>query len=374
MKSLDQVTFRWLRRDETKAGMAAIRRLWRKTHILGHDEELFRWQYMHGHDDEHLGMIVAEAGGEIVAFSGLVLLPYHIYGKPVSGGLGSITIVEPSWRELGLGLRLIPEADRNLDIIGSVGIARRISVVFRLQGRHVFEAFPRRLGLGNDKAVAAYLDLAGYTADESKRVKSECSRVHEIKSDSSIKMEPLSSDNLPEWDETWHKYFAPHLIGVSKEASYLEWRYLQHPWFKYECYLARDGKGDVAGLAVWRIVELGQGLHCVRILDFLPANPVSGKAMAAFIAERAPEDFAYMEHCALGKKGEILSEIGLDKNGAGLVSVYTSPPDKNYCALPSAYLVHKENVGLEPAAFVNHPDCYLTLADSDQDRPNVEVG
>jgi len=373
MKENNSVRMRWLRKDEASLGMAAIRRLWRRGHILAHDEKLFLWQYGRGKDSEHLGFLIAEAEEGIVACSGTILLPYHYYGKSLHGGCGAITVVSPPYRESGLGLTLMPEADRELDIICSCGISKRIAIIFRLQGRHVFEEFPRAVCLGKEQALESYLRGAAYTPGERRLVQTSCSRLVKTPAQAGFRLEELNADNLEEWDAAWNGLFAPHLIGVARTADYLRWRYWEHPRFRYQVLLARNAQGQICGLTAWRNIELPGGISAMRILDFLPLDESAGRALASGLAQAIPEHCAYVEHSALGRRWEGLKHLGLSRQGSRLLSVHTSPPEKECCALLAAYLVNAERVGLSAKAFVESPDNYVTLADTDQDRPHIEM-
>ena len=156
------IRLRWLSSDEAARGMEAIRLLWRSDHILARDEALFRWQYGQGHDSEHLGFLIAEDEDTIVGCSGLILLPWHCYGVPLRGSAGAILIIDPLYREQALGLKLMQESDKGQQVIGSFGINKRIAMLFRLQGRHVLPALPRKICHGDPQTLEIYAHMAGY--------------------------------------------------------------------------------------------------------------------------------------------------------------------------------------------------------------------
>ena len=363
------IRLRWLSSDEATRGMEAIRLLWRSDHILARDEALFRWQYGQGHDSKHLGFLIAEDGDTIVACSGLMLLPWHRYGAPLRGGVGAITIVAPEYREQALGLQLIREADNGLQIIGSFGINKRIAMLFRLQGRHVLPAFPRRICHGDPQSLEIYAHMAGYEPEAVDQLRQSCGALLKKSPENSYRIEELSFDNLMEWDAAWQTLFEPKLIGVARHAAYMRWRYLEHPRFAYKGLLVRHSSGEICGMAVLREIPLPGEICAVRILDFLARDEYAGKALAAAISELIPANCAYVEHFSLGQQGIALEHIGLSTEGSQLFSVYTSPPDYRHCSILSALLVSNVD-GYTARTFAESPDIYVTLADGDQDRPN----
>lgn len=367
MQANENIRFRWLRHDEVRLGMETIARLWKKEHVLARDSALFRWQYGHGRDAEHLGFLVAEAEEGVVACSGLMVLPYHMQGTPVFGGVGAITVVDPRYREQALGLSLMREADKDLAIIGSFGINQRIARLFRLQGRHVF-SYPRYVCLTKKALYERYMASAGGDVNMARVAWEKCGHGTAVSMPSGYAVEELCEGNMEEWDRAWRNVFAPRLIGVARDAAYLRWRYLEHPRFTYLALVVRNPRGNVCGLTVCRTVPLPDDLCALRILDFLPEDDKAGQALAARLMEMVPDQCAYVEHAALGQQWRGLKLLGLDATGAAGISAYTSPPDLAHTDVLSEFMVtHKDYTS---QSFAESPLCYMTLADGDQDRPN----
>lgn len=362
----EELNFRWLRPDESRIGMAAIDELWRKNHILARDEVLFCWQYERGKHPGHLGFLVAESDGKIVGFSGLLPLPWHYHGSPIAGGVGAITIIAPEYREAAQGLGLMAEVDRDLNIVGSFGINKRVARLYELQGRYVAREFPRRIALAD--CAEEYLDAYAYPETQKNEILKNCHRLRKKPLLHSYTLEKLTADNLQAWDSAWRSCFAPRLVGVGRPGEYVDWRYLRHPRYEYECLLLRGASKNICGLAVFRVIDLQNGLTALKILDFLALDHDSGHALAAGISEHVPERCAYIEFFAPGRQGDALASIGLDRSGSNLLSVYSSPPDPCHCEILSALLVNLPD--FTPKAFAEHEDIYFTIADGDQDRPN----
>jgi hypothetical protein len=362
-----KISFRWLRNEEAPVGMEALARLWRKDHILAQDEALFRWQYGQGRDAEHLGFLVAEAEEGVVACSGLMVLPCHFHGKPVLGGAGAITIVDPRYREQALGLKLMAEADRDLSIVSSINISKRIAMLFRVQGRHVF-LYPRYVALAHRDALQSYILTAGGADAVAERAWESSGHCTPCDVPEGWRVAALTDDTLEEWDCAWRALFEPRLIGVARHADYLRWRYLRHPCFRYTGLLARNPLGEIRGLAVCRVVSLAGHVSAMKILDFLPADADAARALVAGLYEQVPANAAYVEHAALGSQWHGLESMGLSTAGASFVSDYTAPPDLSHTEMLSQVWVHEE--GYTSQGFAESSELYMTLADGDQERPN----
>lgn len=362
------IHMRWLDKSEVAYGMSCIEQLWKSNHILARDRALFEWQYRHGKTTETLGFLVAENEGKPVGCSGLILLPFHLHGTPIPGGVGAITIVDPAYRKEALGIQMMEEADKNLQVVGSIGINSRVAILYRLQGRYVMDAFPRYICIAHQDACMAYLDQAIYSKKRVLPDLSSCTSLLIPRSIGKFTVTSLDKDALDEWDQAWNRLFAPRMIGVARNAAYLIWRYLEHPIFRYTILIVRDAAHTICGMAVTRLIALPGNISQLRILDFLATNQSSGKALAASIAEMVSWNTAFVEHYALGNHWEPLQSIGMTTQGNKLFSVYTTPPDMEHCTILSSFLVRLS--GYTPAKFVNSPEIYLSLADGDQDRPN----
>lgn len=363
-----QLYYRWLQPDEAHLGMEAIGRLWHSGHILARDEQLFRWQYARAKEPDRLGFLIAEDDSAIVGFSGLIVLPWHIHGEAIPGGVGAITVIDPEYRISAAGLTLIAEADRNLQIVGSFGINKRVAKLYELQGRYVIGEFPRRTGLGKWETVEKYLQLYSYPEAQRKEIREKCGKLDMRRMSPAFRVEKLSPGSLAEWDMAWRRHFAPRLAGVGRPGEYVEWRYLNHPRFSYTAMLLRDNADRIRGLTVFRQVDLGHELTALRILDFLARDEEAAHALAHAVSEHYPPNCVYAEFGAPGRQGDALTDIGLSFGGSRFLSVYTSPPDPENCAILSSLLVNVP--GHTPKSFAEHEDIYFTLADGDQDRPN----
>lgn len=360
--------FRWLNKNEVAYGMSCIEQLWRHNHILSRDAALFEWQYGRGKTPDTLSFLVAEDDGMPVGCSGMILLPFHLCGRYIPGGVGAITIIEPKYRLKAHGIHLMNEADKGLQIVGSIGINPRVALLYKMQGRYAMDIFPRYSCVVNDEMLLKYFEYAqnSDTIDLSRFT--SCSHLVRPQIPAGLKVSPFTVDDLVEWELTWQKDFAPKLLGIARNSEYLRWRYFEHPSFNYNLYIVRNSVGKIIGFTAFRHISLGNEISQLRILDFLVANEEAGNALSAYIAEIVPDTAAFIEHSSTGNQWSALRSIGMSPTGSEMFSVYTKPPDLHHCNIIASFFVKLPSHSAE--TLLTNPRFYMSLADGDQDRPN----
>lgn len=360
------VTMRWLQPDETALGQEYIHRLWKAGHILSRDPALFAWQFRRGHRPDTLGFLIAHDAGTPVGCVGMIALPCHRYGAPFPGAVMTNLIVDPAIRAAALGLEIMQEAYGALGLVGNIGINPRVARLYKLRGQHIL-TMPRYTCLAHAPAMEVLFRHSDNADGLSMDQYAACPSLVVPEGAPGYAAAPLGLEDLEAWDQAWTTLFAPRLQGVARDGAYLRWRYFEHPAFRYETSVVRDGRGTIRGLAVIREVPLPEGVTATRILDFLAADEAAGRALTRAVARRVPDTAAYVEYVCLGREWLPLQAMGLSARCAERFSVYSNPPDFKHCTLLAGIQVRLP--GVAPQAFVESPDTYLTLADGDQDRP-----
>lgn len=362
-----------LNRSEWVKGQKYIDALWRHEHILARDEQLFKWQFRSIYAPEKLNFFIAEDNNCPVGCIGRMDLPCHRQGRPLLGAAMTNLICLPQYRKIGLGMQIMQKAYEGLNYVASIGINVHVAKLYHMLGQYILEVMPRYICVSNLDILietlqhtehAENINIDYYKKCNRLRYPSACScHIEEIDADSSHQ-----ASLLEKWDICWQEYFAPRLQGVVKDASYIRWRYLDHPIFHYKVLLAKSMGGEVQGMAVLRLAALPADACAVRVLEFLAMDENTGLSLATAIAERIPENAAFVEHISLGKQWLPLQHIGMSKEGSELFSVYFNPPDLSHCTITSAF--HIINTGVSAEEFICSDNTYITIADCDQDRPN----
>ena len=360
---------RWLGPDEVDLGREYIDALWKRGHILARSAELFRWQYRAAPCEDHLGFLIASDAGRPVGCVGRIYFDGHLAGRKFPCGVMTCFISDPEYRASGLGLRIMKMAYGNYGLVMNIGSSAKVCRMYRLMGQYIADPMPRYVCIVDEKALSKMLRLGeGGTRlvlGDYKR----CGRLRRLDEvPNGIQIIDLTEELMPTWDEAWGATFAPILGGIFKDAQYLRWRYLQHPTFKYDLFLAKGDDGRLCGLACLRVITLSNDCLAVRVLEFLAADHRTGLALANEIVRRVPPSTAFVEHIAMGNAWQPMKNIGLSAEGAELFSIHFSPPHFGNNHIKAAF--HVALPGMTPEKFICAPETYITIADGDQDRPN----
>ncbi|MGD9719750.1 MAG: hypothetical protein AB7O59_00855 [Pirellulales bacterium] len=360
-----------LRADSTHIGRCPLARLaevqafinthWRAGHILARDAELLRWQHRATATD--LALLIATQGDAIVGLLGMIPVGFNLRGVRLSGNwlaLWATAAGSPP----ALGIQLLAAAMRAGDFTGVLGANQAAMKVYRGLRWATMEAVPRLVRVSS---AAALKRLLG----DDVRVPQTLAISPPIDA-APATVRPGTIDDLPRWDIAWRDHFAPQLVSTWKDGEYLRWRYFEHPRFDYQVLFAADGTGRLAGLAVYRQVQVAdRGSVVMRVVEFLARPDVAvdlARALshAADAAGAAFSDFYVTGATANGS----LATAGFVPEGALEVPLpgLLQPVDFSRVSLTAAFHVQSKIVP-QSAALIDEA-LYFTRSDGDQDRPN----
>jgi GNAT superfamily N-acetyltransferase len=332
----------WVRLERAAELQRFIDGHWRQGHALARDEALLRWQHRCLEDPERLAVLVAEEEGRLLGMLGFIEFDACVRGERVAGGWMTNWLVVPEARGRRLGLELVEAAlGSQYELIGALAansatehILGRYGFVARTMDRWVrvfdVEAL-RKLLAGRPYPDAAWRAWAG-------------GQTQQLSTESGS--EPQTST------------MSGPAVAACRDAAFLQWRFEQHPLFRYE--LLRDS----SGFAAYRIEQVRDSrLKVMRIVDFLGGPELAAKlAEAAQAAGVVFADFS----CTSPRFGAALEEAGFQRE------------DRLPAELPGRF---------QPLDFSDRPivscfwaaprlavdfgadDLYVTRADSDLDRP-----
>ena len=316
---------------------------WRQGHVLARDEALLRWQHRRLGDPERLAVLVAEDEGRLLGMLGFIEFDACIGDERVPGGWMTNWLVVPEARGRRLGLELVEAA------LGSqyefIGALKANSATDHILGRYGFETrgMHRWVRVFDEEALREL--LAGKSFPDEAWQAWASGQTQRLSTESGS--EPQTS-TMP----------VP-AVSACRDAAFLQWRYEQHPAFRYE--VLRDS----SGFAAYRIEEVRDSrLKVMRIVDFLGGAP-----LAAQLAEAAQEaGVVFADFSSTG------AQFGAALEGAGF-----QREDRLPAELPGRF---------QPLDFSDRPivscfwaaprlgadlgggDLYVTRADSDLDRPS----
>ena len=143
-----------------------------------------------------------------------------------------------------------------------------------------------------------------------------------------------------------------------KDSWYFEWRYLQHPNYKYLYAGVLDQDCKIVGLLVMRRVSHNNS-YATRLVDFIGDPQVLVQAKNQLTDLVAQQESEYLDFYCYGLDGNILSSAGfrLNKNDSDIIVPNYFEP-----------FVQK-NIPIHIFSN-NFSDFRMFKADGDQDRPN----
>ena len=267
-------------------------------------------------------MLVAEEDGRLLAMLGWIEFDACAGEERVPGGWMTNWLVVPEARGRGLGLALVEHAiEHAYEFVGALGAnAATLHVLggagFSEVGMNrwvrVFDPVALRKLLGREYREAA-LDATTSASD---------------------------SDAF---------------VGACRDERFLDWRYRDHPRFRYELL-----RGE-SGFAAYRIEQIaGSDAKVMRITDLRADEQVAGELVEAATRERVVFADFYCTSRRFGSRLEALGFAAEDKLPGRF-----QPLDFSDRPIVSCFWA-APRLGVDFAG----GDLYVTRADSDLDRPN----
>jgi GNAT superfamily N-acetyltransferase len=333
----------WLSVERLPELQRLIDEEWRSGHVLVRDKALLRWQHGRQDDRERLAILVAEEAGRLLGMLGFIEFGACLLGERVPGGWMTNWLVVPEARGRRLGLALVEAAlGSRYEFIGALAAN---SATEHILGRYGFVARTMHRWVRVFDVEALRKLLAGRPYPDEAWQAWARGQTQRLSTESGS--EPQTST-----------VSAP-AVAACRDGAFLQWRYEQHPSFRYEVLR------DASGFAAYRIEEVrDSNAKVMRIVDFL-----GGPALAAELAEAAQAagvvfaDFS----CTSAQFGAALEEAGFqreDRLPAELPGRF-QPLDFSDRPIVSCFWA-APRLGVDFAT----DGLYVTRADSDLDRPS----
>jgi len=372
------------REDDVRSVMKFINDFWASNHILSRDEALFRWQYdsslREGRQDAPPSILLAWTGDRIVGMLGLTYMRWQQNGSTYRGAWTSHWFVAPEFRQSHLSLHLIRRAGQaGADLIGSVGINEAAMKLLPNLGYESIDEIPRWLAVIDPRKTMSLIVAAGIGRSRETEIVEACrARVapqHDALLSGNWHVREWTDADANDWDDAWERHFSSNFTGVVRDSSYIGWRYLRHPSFRYRVLIARDLKsGVVGGIAISRLETVkGRTESVLRILELLPTERSASDSLLNHLMSEARVGGVAFADFYSSKPVEGLKDAGfyveqLDR-GSFQIPLRFQPLEAGGRALNAAIRMPSALRGTL-ADQLSRGVLYLTKADGDQDRPN----
>jgi hypothetical protein len=340
---LGRISFDYCGLDDAEALMRFVHDHWSPNHILSRSRRLLDWQHRNEAEARYNILLARTADGEIVGMLGFI--PSSRYDSSLAADRETIWL--SVWRALdgyaaGLGLLLLRELDRRLapKWIGTVGINEQV--------RGIYAAMGYRTG----ELIRSYR-LNGRIADR-RLIGGRAEAPPPPAAERRVELRRLNETDFAG---------AAREIGLedcgqqpAKTPELFRNRYLRHPFYEYQIYLAQGG--GRSALIVMRPCHHA-GATALRWVDFLGDQALLGSIGPAVDALLHDQQAEYVDHYHAGDLPE-LRQSGfavLDAAGPLILPAYFEPFECSNVRI--LYAMKGVTGGLS-----------LAKGDADQDRPN----
>lgn len=346
---------------------AFFRRTYRADYALC-DLALLRWQFQHppGGDGTRWHIKLACDGDTIAACLGFIPVHAHIDGVLTRAAWVINWMVDAGHQQYGLGPLLMREVMREFDVTLNVGPNQAArDVLARMRWWSAGE-LPRYVAVLDPAAVAALAAAETLTWPErslelTAAIGSSTAQV--------TRVARYSDEATALWDRLAGSEDG-RVAGTRRSAAFLNWRYADHPAFKYRMFAQYDAAA-LTGVAVYRVEIVRGTQHRVgRLVEYLEAvdrDRPDSALLAAVLADARSMGVSLVDFfCADPAPARRLAQHGFVADPALLspVPVLFQPIDRGRSGIP--FMAQSTRPGVAVAV----QPWYVTKGDGDQDRPN----
>lgn len=290
---MSEYTVRWLRQDDVEAFLA----LYRRVLDSDHSREWYEWKYAANPYVDHVPIVVAECGDEIVGARGFFALRMLVDGDRYAAMQPCDVMVEADHRRNGLFTRMTELGVERYE-------ASDVAFLFSFPNANSFPGY-RKLGwaavdqvrasyrIADPRAVAA--DMADKTDKRwlglAARLASPFTTTYNRLRDwtasvpGGVSVERHSAVPAAELADV-ARATTTHGIHAHRDETFYGWRF-ERPDHEYTVYVATGGDQPAAMITG---EPISRRMNLVEIADVLPLSAGSGSAEKAALLEAIIED------------------------------------------------------------------------------------
>ncbi|PLT35491.1 hypothetical protein [Bacillus sp. V5-8f] len=365
---------RFFKVSETNELQQGINDIWGKNHILVREEKLLKYMFFENPsknkfiDDNHYSFLGAWKNGRLIAILGIMPFNLNIQGrKEVGCSLANWAVLQEN-RNSGAGLALMQEVQKfQPSVILALGINENVALLYKMMGWKVLYETPRWIGILNkektiDKMLGGDHGLLRYWKE-----------VKAVQTNSNYIVNEVNDLEKEKWDKFYWEYFAKQSAGFTRDYSFIKWRYLLHPYFKYKVLLCIDADGNYKGLAIIRIENVLNGESIGRIVEFISSDQDSAISLANSLINIDKDMLFFDFFCFSSISTWGLEAVGFKRTLKSLtdnlvVPLRFQPLDLEVTNLMASMYVTPKL--LKEYNIIKDNLWYVTKGDADQDRPN----
>jgi len=326
-----------------------------KDHVL-RNRPLFDWFFLRNKDKQLANVIVGYEGNKLVSLLGYLPTRFLWGGEEISGAWMAHWVTMEGHR-FGIGALLMKKITEMFPVVAGQGASQMNQQIVTKMKFKFLERIRKVVYVFNHDKVERIFNYRIQKKDNLSLGK------FDVASETTTVTPKMF---CPNW-----KLYPSLRYGTLRDSDYLNYRYIDYPFFKYNIFI--EGEADSPVLLVARIIEASEGIRVARILEFFFPEDESGKAMGLSLVNKCLTFFKlhhcdYTDfYCTSNVHLNLLMEANFINENIGALPSLLDPIDmsrrfQNCELFVSARLKEK------------YPDCenefFVTRADGDQDRPN----
>lgn len=365
---------RFFRINETDQLQQGINSIWAEGHIFAREKSLLKYMFYENPtryvlaDDAHYSFLGAWKDNQLIGMLGVLPFVFNNLGNKEMGCCLTNWIVSPEHRTSGAGLALLNEVQNfNPSVILSLGINENVAKLYKMMRWNVLDDCPRWIGiLDKERTVKKLLDGNPKPLRYWEEVKViEEKSVYKVEIDSSL------DEHL--WNEFYWEDFAKKSVGFARDFSFINWRYINNPFYEYKVLTCRDRNDKYKGIAIIRIESILETEKIGRVVEFIAADQDSSVALANSLITIDKDILFFDFYCFSSISSWGLEVVGFKKiyknaQDHFVVPSRFQPLDLKVTSLMvSVFTTPKFKKNMN---FIKDDLWYVTKGDSDQDRPN----
>jgi hypothetical protein len=327
------------------------------------ERKLFDWQFRNPADPGAVCMLCAFEDDELIGIMGYMPLPllWGGGGLRVDGAWAANWIVAKG-RRSGPGVLLMRRLTEMFDVVLGQGAGKMNEVIVAKMGFAFHPEIPRYGCVLEPEAT-----LAALRPDASPEERDGVQGLAPSLRPNAEPVTALDTIDAP-YSPDWKRYGGLG-FGTLRDASYLSWRYLEHPLFEYRVRVA--GAPGAPAVCVYRI-ERTRGSAAVdvgRIVELFGPDgeqDLVDAVLAVAVEEMRVAGCLMVDfYCTGAAAGLAARKAGLQVIREGLLPSRLSPVQSQPRAQNLEYWVKPGTA--RPKGM---HEMYVTKSDGDQDRPN----
>lgn len=344
---------------ESTALQAFYERNYRPGYIL-RDQEIFAYQFQNNGGR----VSVLEKDGEVIAHQGHVPVIFSNSTTDFPGFFSASTMTDVNHRRKGLMSFLRNDVQSGYDMAASIGGSAMGIRLYTKMGYRLYGSLTRMIGVVN-KAQFHLLskNAEGASVEEVKIAAQDSGDVRRIERFSAIgeHVEALRKD----------VFTNRNMFGVKRDASFLDWRYVDHPRFTYERYGLWEG-ALLKAIVVFRREEVEHVGFVIRITEMIGDIPYLTALVSKACLQQHASDVIWIDwFCTDPRTCEALRPLGFvedTKLSPIEVPIWCNPVD--YAKKSYPFMFWAKDAETFAQAPMDLSQWYVTKGDGDADRPN----